>query len=165
MQISLPHIPILGSFGLVLVTFIVAIESLLCGCRASCVSEELTRRTETYSKANPENVPIIVVAQITSYRVPDSEWRPGRYGAAWPTRRYRMKIKVENVLQGNLPRGETQIYFWSIHFVSGSEYPIAFPAGDREILFMQKDCDRLRTICDDWVGCCSISLLWCTPGL
>ncbi len=112
-------------------------------------------------KPNDYNhVPVILVGTMTEGSTPVGEFHPARYNSQLLTRRYRTKMRVENVLQGDVKSGEVvSIFFFVNAEVVGSADPMNFPPGTRQMFFLQRDYGELRTITDNSPNECAIQVL------
>ena len=97
------------------------------------------------------HVPVILVGLVLEDAVTDGQYHPSRYDSNEWTIRCRVKVKVENVLQGEVTGTEVNIYFF-IAAVStgGSGVRFGFRKGYRDIFFLQRDYGELRLIADTY---------------
>lgn len=120
----------------------------LAGCRNS---PQMTEYTERYTAPGyAVYSPVIIVGLVLDGSVA-GEYHPARYDSHEWTRRYRVKVKVENVLQGRVTSNEVNIYFFAaaVNF-TGSGVPFGFGKGERDVFFLQRDYGELRTISDTY---------------
>jgi hypothetical protein len=120
------------------------------GC---CPSPQMTEFPARYYNQSPEQivqVPIILVGVVlTQTQVGD--FHPSRIEGHGPIRGFRCRIRVENVLQGNVSQGDVDIfYFIGADSLGSSAGILNLPAGVRRIFFLQRDGGKLRTIYDGW---------------
>ena len=106
-----------------------------------------------------EKVPIILVGEVTGKSAPVAP--PHRsQNADFYVQLWRAKVKVENVLQGEIDPGTVDIfYFWFWRPITGGQEPLNLPLGERDIFFLMKDGGHLRTICDAARNCSVMTIL------
>jgi hypothetical protein len=115
-----------------------------------------------FSVLAPEQVPVILVGQVlkTSHAAAPpriSEW-DGR-----PVQLWTVRVRVEQVLQGDVQSKEVDIFYFPD--MGAGESPVARVMGDlytghSEMFFLQRDHQKLRTICDGWRRC----IMWVRTG-
>ncbi len=110
-----------------------------------------------YSVSPPENlylVPVVLVAQVLKDCAPIGKIHPSRWDGN-PQQLWQVRVKVEQVLQGEVPPGEVTIYYFvPMGSLGTSDAGLTdLAAGDREIFFLQRDNGQLRTICDGGHNC------------
>jgi hypothetical protein len=120
------------------------------GC---CPSPQMTEFPARYDNQAPEqivHVPIILVGVVLTH-TQVGDFHPSRIEGNAPIRGFRCRIRVENVLQGNVSQGEVDIfYFIGTDSLTGGTSILNLPAGVRRIFFLQRDGGKLRTIYDNW---------------
>ena len=106
-------------------------------------------------------VPVILVGVMTEGTTPAGKFHPARYNNQLLTRRYQVKMKVENVLQGDVKPGEiVNIFFFvDTRNLGSSDRPMHFPPGTRQMFFLQRDYGELRTIKDQSPNNCVVQVL------
>ena len=79
-----------------------------------------------------------------------------------PFQLWTVKVRVEQIVQGDLKPGILDLfYFVEMGFSSGGWSRLMdIQKGSSEIFFLQRDNDKLRTICDGWRSC----VLWVRSG-
>jgi hypothetical protein len=121
------------------------------GC---CPSPQMTEFPARYNNKVPEQimqVPIILVGLVLTNATQVGDFHPSRIEGNAPIRGLRSRIRVENVLQGNVSQGEVDIfYFIGTDSLGSSAGILNLPAGVRRIFFLQRDGGKLRTIYDNW---------------
>ena len=91
--------------------FLIAGLLLIAGC---CPTAEMTELPPRYDNQSPEQiiqVPVILVAVVK-----DANWSGGfhlsRFDEPTPVRRRRVRVKIENVLQGTVAQKEVDVSFF-----------------------------------------------------
>jgi hypothetical protein len=108
-------------------------------------------------------VPVILVGQIVAYSKVGRP-RPSRWGRSYGTsdlmQLNRITVRVENVLQGNVSLGILPVYYFMNLRMSTGPPTLGMDGmggtwhiSDRELFFLQRDTDVLRTICDNFAHC------------
>jgi hypothetical protein len=124
---------------------------------------EMTERVPSFCSLKPNDynqVPVILVGTMTEDSTPAGEFHPARYNSQSLTRRNRVRIKVENVLQGDVKPGEiVDVFFFVESRIVGSDRPMHFRPGTRQMFFLQRDYGELRTITDRSSNNCAIQVL------
>ena len=114
----------------------------------------MTEFPARYYNQSPEQivqVPIILVGVVLANATQVGDFHPSRIEGHGPIRGFRSRIRVENVLQGNVSQGEVDIfYFIGADSLGSSAGILNLPAGVRRIFFLQRDGGKLRTIYDGW---------------
>src|SRR5882762_2666173 len=82
------------------------------GC---CQNSQMTEFPAEYDNSSPmatSIIPMIFEGLVLANASPAGEFRPSRIDGHGPTRPWRARVKVENVLQGNVPKGEVDIFYF-----------------------------------------------------
>lgn len=123
-------------------------------CLGCCQSSQMTEFPAEYDNSSPQAtsvIPMIFVGLVVANASPIGDFRPSRIDGHGPTRPWRARVKVENVLQGNVPQQEVDIfYFVGTDNLGSSDSPLNLSAGARRIFFLQRDGGELRPIHDGW---------------
>jgi hypothetical protein len=121
------------------------------GCYPSPQMTEFPARYDNKAPEQIVQVPVILVGLVLANATQVGDFHPSRIEGRGPTRGFRCRIRVENVLQGNVPQGEVDIfYFIGADSLGSSAGILNLPAGVRRIFFLQRDGGELRTIYDGW---------------
>jgi len=121
------------------------------GCCPSPQATEFPARYENYSPLAISLVPMILVGLVQENASPAGEFHPSRIDGHGPIRRWRARVRVENVLQGNVPQTEVDVfYFIGTDNLGSSDIYLNLPAGARRIFFLQRDGGELCPIHDGW---------------
>ena len=121
------------------------------GCAANHSSTEFPARYDNYSPQSIALVPVIFEGLVVANASPIGDFQPSRINGHGPTRRWRARVRVENVLQGDVPHEEVDIfYFIGTDNLGSSDSTLNLPAGARRIFFLQRDGGELRLIHDGW---------------
>jgi len=138
-----------------------SIVAVLCVCLSCQQAPRLTELPPSFSVLQPSEVPVILAGQVLenchSVALPHASRWSGR-----PVQLWKVRVRVERVLQGNSPRGDVDIFYfvdWGVT-ESGWSRLLDMYAGHSEIFFLQKDGGDLRTICEDSRSC----VLWVRTG-
>ena len=127
------------------------------GCWGCCTAPQMTEFSAHYDIGSPQNiaeVPMILVGFVLADARPAGALRPSRRDGHQPTRPWMVSVRVENVLQGNVPQKEISLfYFLGTDNLGSSASPLTFATGDRKLFFLERDAGVLRTICDNWDSC------------
>ena len=120
-----------------------------------CNTDRMAPLPPAFFVRYPNPVPVILVGQVlaTSQAVGPprrSEWN-GRL-----VQLYVVRVRVEQVLQGDVLAKEADIFDFS--YMDAGKSPFAritssLYTGRSEMVFLQKDFGKLRTICDGWSNC------------
>ncbi len=71
-----------------------------------------------------------------------------------PLQMRRMSVAVENVLRGDIPAQEVDIYYFTWAGGFNGPQPLGmWRAGSRRIFWLRRDAGVLRTVCDGWDRC------------
>ena len=110
-----------------------------------------------YTVFQPENlylVPVVLMAQVLKDCAPIGKIHPSRWNGNLQ-QLWQVRVKVEHVLQGDVPLGEVSIYYFvPMGSLGTSDAGLTdLATGDREIFFLQRDNGQLRTICDGGHNC------------
>lgn len=123
-------------------------------CLGCCQSLQMGEFPAEYDNSSPQAtsvIPIIFEGLVVANASPVGDFRPSRIDGHGPTRPWRARVRVENVLQGNVPEKEVDIfYFIGSDNLGSSDSPLNLPAGARRIFFLQRDGGVLRPIHDGW---------------
>jgi len=131
---------------------------ILAGCRNSPQMTEFTPRYVSFPQ-DVGYVPVILVRLVLEDAVTDGQYHPSRYDSNEWTIRCRVKVKVENVLQGEVTGTEVNIYFFVAAVTHGSGVRYSFRKGDRDIFFLQRDYGELRLISDTFSNVSLVKVL------
>ncbi len=114
-----------------------------------------------FTTLNLPKVPVILVGQALENCHPLGPAEDSRWDNR-PVQLWKVRVKVEQVVQGEVPPGNLDIfYFVDLGFSSGGWSRLMnIHRGHSEIFFLQKDGNRWRTICDGWRSC----VLWVRTG-
>ena len=136
----------------------VLLACVLVGCSRN---PQMTEQLPYYTLAYPREVPIVLVAQITEPASPAGTFHPARYDSKLITRLYRIRVKVENVFQGDVAVGESADFFLFVdNRNSGSSQSRRdLPKGSRQLLFLERDHGQLRAIEDNFTSGFAIRIL------
>ncbi len=105
-------------------------------------------------QGNPrDSAPIVVAGILVSdtqilHRVPEHA------DPSTPLQLRQLRVTVENVLKGDLSRGDILVYYFA--FAGGFDGPRPlgmWRTGDRRVLWLRRDNGVLRTACDGWDDC------------
>ena len=119
-----------------------------------CRREFGIRETEPkYSINDPAGVPIVLVGKVIERGRPVGPFHRSRFGRL-DVQLWKAGVQVENVLQGGVGRGDVDIFYF-IHDVPGSARILFLLPGERDVFFLMKDGDKLRTICEAARNCCA----------
>jgi len=99
-----------------------------------------------YDRSKLAEVPIILVGRVIEESSPASPYHDSDIDQR-PVQLYRAKVEVENLLQGDVTAREIEVYYFRGE-IPGSAQSIYFQKGAREIIFLLRDGDKFRTICD-----------------
>jgi hypothetical protein len=123
-------------------------------CLGCCPNPQATEFPARYDNSSPlatSLVPVIFEGLVLVNDSPAGQFHSSRIDGHGPARRWRCKVRVENVLQGNVPQREVDIfYFIGADNLGSSLSPLVLLAGARRIFFLQWDGGELRTIYDGW---------------
>lgn len=91
----------------------VSLSLFFCAPSSKSQSPEMVERMPLYSIAKPENIPFIIVGTVVESASPAGDFHPARFDEKVRTRRYRVRVEIENVLQGKLRPGSViDIFFY-----------------------------------------------------
>ncbi len=134
--------------------FLLAVLSL-----ASCSRNkiDMSELPPEYRVSPPEElymVPVILEGQVIETCKPIGSIHASRWDG-YPQQLWQVKVRVEHVLQGDVPEHEVNIYYFVYRGNLGSSEAglTDLFAGDREIFLLQRDNGQLRTICDGAHNC------------
>lgn len=96
--------------------------------------------------------PTILVGFITDPEETVGWAHSSKYGGH-PVQLYRVKVNVENVIQGRVPSSEITVYFFGITGNFTGLQPMGFGIGYRYIFYLRQEADQWRTVCDDYAYC------------
>lgn len=134
----------------------------ICFCTGCQRAAQMAPLPPHFTAFAPGRVPVILVGEAlqdaqTAAAPQRSEW-DGR-----PVQLWKVRVRVEQVLQGDMPSKEADIfYFADMGTFESSDRPLrgGIYAGHSEIFFLQSDRGRFRTVCDGWRNC----VLWVRTG-
>jgi hypothetical protein len=111
-------------------------------------------RYDNHTLAALAGVPVILVGRVIENCKPVGKVHPSRWDG-YPYQLWKVDVKVEHVLQGDVTTGELPIYYFAyLGNLGSSDFPLVdLAAGDYVMFFLQRDNGLLRTICDGWHNC------------
>jgi hypothetical protein len=127
---------------------------------------ELAPRYDIYAPEELYEVPVIIVGQVRQGCRPVGGIHPSRWDERRPEQQWQVDVKVEHVLQGELPAADVKVYYFVYRGnIASSDYGLTdLDAGAYYIFFLQRDNGNLRTICDGWHSCAPKVLTGAHPG-
>jgi hypothetical protein len=135
---------------------------VLCSCEGG---DKMAPLPPHFSASALDRVPVILLGQIMeNSRSTGSQrtWQTSEWDGK-PVQLMRVRVRVEQVLQGEPPPKEVEIFYFTD--LAAGESSVArvwrdLNAGHSEIFFLQRDYGKLRTICDGWRSC----IIWVRTG-
>ena len=137
-------------------TTVLVASILLASCVAFRQYDGIEETASKYSMQDPAHVPIIVAALVTGDTAAVGSVRPSKvYQQIQLTK---ARIRIENVLQGDVQPGETDLFSFTYQ-TPGSARPLHLKAGERDLFFLLRDGNKLRTICEGVRNCCAQTVM------
>jgi hypothetical protein len=130
----------------------------LLGMVTACCRPQMTEFPARYSIDSPqaiEAVPVILVGLVLVGSHPAGPLHPSRVDPHVLTQLHQAKIRVENLVQGDVAQNDEINIFYSLDAVNlgSSASFLYFSRGDRRLFFLERDAGKLRTIYDTWNTC------------
>lgn len=137
---------------------LVALLVFAAGCRRQPRNAGYLRMQE-YRPLAPDTpfsllsgAPVILVGLVLSVMERVGDIHPSVFTRE-PMALYRVKVRIENVLQGDIEGTEATIYFFRLLGTYAGINRMSFKVGDRFIFFLQNDHGGWRTVCDTYEYC------------
>jgi hypothetical protein len=132
-----------GNLAFILICF-------LCGCRPS---SEMSPLPPCFNTRQPETVPVILAGEVMEDSHPFappqiSNWS-GSFVQVW-----KVRVAVEQVLQGNVPQRQVDIFYYPDVPAPGSVGRVyKLYKGRTELFLLLRDRDKLRPVCENTDVC------------
>ncbi len=105
------------------------------------------------SNAQARLAPLVVVG-IADFDAPVGNTTPSRRDPSYPMQLHRVRVRVENVLRGELSERTLTVYYFGFAGGFDGPRPLGFgPRPSRRILGLSRDHGALRMACDGWDVC------------
>ena len=106
------------------------------------------------SKSNPRDSASIVIVGVLVSDTLLLRPVPMHSDPKYPLQLRRLRVRVENILKGDVSRGTVAVYYFTFAGAFDGPQPLGmWSVESRRILWLRRDAGVLRTACDGWDGC------------
>ena len=106
------------------------------------------------SKGNPRDSASIVIVGVLVSDALVLRPVPMHSDPNYPLQLRRLRVRVENVLKGDVSRGTVVVYYFTFAGAFNGPQPLGmWRVESRRILWLRRDAGVLRMACDGWDGC------------